>query len=73
MKTTNQIVNRQVEIIPLALINSILHDTPVKGLFNMNKRYFDGCMRVEKAIELAHLILKIILLRLIHLRKKVAS
>ena len=36
-----------------------LHDTPGKTLFNYNKRYFShGCMRVEKAIELAHLILK---------------
>ena len=36
-----------------------LHDTPGKTLFSYNKRYFShGCMRVEKAIELAHLILK---------------
>jgi len=36
-----------------------LHDTPGKNLFTRNKRYFShGCMRVEKAIELAHLILK---------------
>jgi murein L,D-transpeptidase YcbB/YkuD len=36
-----------------------LHDTPGKTLFSYNKRYFShGCMRVEKAIELAHLILR---------------
>jgi murein L,D-transpeptidase YcbB/YkuD len=36
-----------------------LHDTPGKNLFTRNKRYFShGCMRVQKAIELAHLILK---------------
>jgi murein L,D-transpeptidase YcbB/YkuD len=36
-----------------------LHDTPNKSLFNFNKRYFShGCMRVEKAMELAHLVLK---------------
>ena len=36
-----------------------LHDTPVKGLFNSHKRYFShGCMRLQKAVELAHYILK---------------
>jgi L,D-transpeptidase YcbB len=36
-----------------------LHDTPMKRLFSLNRRYFShGCMRVEKAIELAHLVLK---------------
>lgn len=35
-----------------------LHDTPYKGLFSFNKRYFShGCMRVEKPVELAHLLL----------------
>jgi L,D-transpeptidase YcbB len=36
-----------------------LHDTPWKMLFSANKRYFShGCMRVEKAMEVAHLLLK---------------
>jgi L,D-transpeptidase YcbB len=36
-----------------------LHDTPWKVLFNFNKRYYShGCIRVKKAIELAHLVLK---------------
>jgi murein L,D-transpeptidase YcbB/YkuD len=36
-----------------------LHDTPLKGLFDMNKRYYShGCMRIEKAIEIARIILK---------------
>jgi murein L,D-transpeptidase YcbB/YkuD len=35
-----------------------LHDTPSKGLFSFSKRYFShGCMRVEKPVELAHLLL----------------
>jgi L,D-transpeptidase YcbB len=36
-----------------------LHDTPGKGLFYLNKRFFShGCMRMEKPMELAHLVLK---------------
>ena len=36
-----------------------LHDTPWKVLFNFNKRYFShGCMRVQKATELARFLLK---------------
>ncbi|HEY0750527.1 MAG TPA: L,D-transpeptidase family protein, partial [Chitinophagaceae bacterium] len=35
-----------------------LHDTPSKSLFGLNKRYFShGCMRVEKPVELARLVL----------------
>jgi L,D-transpeptidase YcbB len=35
-----------------------LHDTPAKGLFNLNKRYFShGCMRLEKPIEFGQLLL----------------
>jgi len=38
--------------------NVYLHDTPWKILFAANKRYFShGCMRVERAMELAHLLL----------------
>lgn len=36
-----------------------LHDTPNKSLFSLNKRFFShGCMRVEKPVELAKLLLK---------------
>ena len=36
-----------------------LHDTPGKGLFFFNKRYYShGCMRVEGALELARLVAK---------------
>jgi len=36
-----------------------LHDTPVKYLFTLNKRYFShGCMRMEKPLDLGHLVLK---------------
>jgi murein L,D-transpeptidase YcbB/YkuD len=35
-----------------------LHDTPTKPLFSYNKRFFShGCMRVEKPVELARLLL----------------
>jgi L,D-transpeptidase YcbB len=35
-----------------------LHDTPFKGLFYLNKRYFShGCMRLEKPVELAQMLL----------------
>jgi murein L,D-transpeptidase YcbB/YkuD len=36
-----------------------LHDTPGKKLFETNRRYYShGCMRVEKAMDLGHLVLK---------------
>lgn len=36
-----------------------LHDTPNKDLFKLNKRYFShGCMRMEKPMELGHLVVK---------------
>ena len=39
--------------------NIYLHDTPSKGLFNSEKRAFShGCIRVEKPVELANLILE---------------
>lgn len=35
-----------------------LHDTPGKDLFNRKKRFYShGCMRVEKPVDLAHLLL----------------
>jgi murein L,D-transpeptidase YcbB/YkuD len=35
-----------------------LHDTPNKDLFKQNRRFFShGCMRMEKPIELGHLVL----------------
>ena len=39
--------------------NIYLHDTPSKSLFNSEKRAFShGCIRVEKPVELANLILE---------------
>lgn len=39
--------------------NIYLHDTPAKGLFNKEDRAFShGCIRVQKAKELANMILK---------------
>ena len=36
-----------------------LHDTPFKGMFYLNKRYFShGCMRIEKPVDLAQILLK---------------
>lgn len=36
-----------------------LHDTPGKNLFSLNKRFFShGCMRMQKPMELGHLVLK---------------
>ncbi len=36
-----------------------LHDTPGKNLFKLNRRFFShGCMRMEKPMELGHLVLK---------------
>jgi len=36
-----------------------LHDTPWKILFNLNTRFFShGCMRLQKSVELAHLLLR---------------
>ena len=36
-----------------------LYDTPEKGLFFLNKRYFShGCMRIEEPLALAHLLLR---------------
>lgn len=39
--------------------NVYLHDTPWKNLFNRTNRFYShGCIRVEKAMELAHYLLK---------------
>lgn len=39
--------------------NIYLHDTPWKGLFESRNRFFShGCIRVQKAKELAHIVLK---------------
>ena len=36
-----------------------LHDTPGKNLFSFNKRFLShGCMRMEKPMEIGHLVLK---------------
>lgn len=36
-----------------------LHDSPMKSFFLLNKRYFShGCMRMEKPMELGHMVLK---------------
>jgi murein L,D-transpeptidase YcbB/YkuD len=36
-----------------------LHDTPDKGLFLLNKRFFShGCMRMENPMDLGHLVLQ---------------
>jgi hypothetical protein len=36
-----------------------LHDTPKKNLFGQSRRYFShGCMRMQKPLELGHLVLK---------------
>jgi hypothetical protein len=36
-----------------------LHDTPSKSLFALKKRFFShGCMRMEKPMEIGHLVLK---------------
>ena len=36
-----------------------LHDTPTKNLFKQNQRFFShGCMRMEKPMQLGHLVLK---------------
>jgi murein L,D-transpeptidase YcbB/YkuD len=36
-----------------------LHDTPAKSLFDLNERYFShGCMRLQKAEEVGHYVLK---------------
>jgi L,D-transpeptidase YcbB len=36
-----------------------LHDTPSKGLFEINKRFFShGCMRVEKPVDFAQFLLQ---------------
>ena len=36
-----------------------LHDTPKKSLFGLNRRFFShGCMRMEKPMDLGHLVLK---------------